>query len=441
VKFHSVLIIINLVALAALLGFIVYRVFSLRRNPEPRDPQNLEPFYDDEVLEGPHLERVLGVAFVALVVVVVCLLAYFIWEPFRAQDAQANYKSQSIARGATLFANQMSPAYDATKSLLCANCHGVDATGGTANFVIKSQVPSCDPNAKITEEYAAEHPECLPETVAWAAPNLTTEPHRFTRAQIRQIITYGRPGTPMPPWGVVSGRGALDAQSIDDLVNYVESIQVTPQKTLAESAATATKLQKTISDPATQAAAAKWVADRTADVAQAQSALSALPVTATAADQKTAIQNLDYMQSVLKIAQQWQQTTKQASEGQILFMANCARCHTRGWSWFDPTNPEANPPPGIMGGGAYGPNLTNGDENGQFPDPDGASQLYTWISIGVPANQQYGIRGISSGRMPNFGGTLTSDQICNVMDYIRNIDNPPAATNAVVACPVGTVPK
>ena len=50
------------------------------------------------------------------------------------------------------------------------------------------------------------------------------------------------------------------------------------------------------------------------------------------------------------------------------------------------TNPTGNPTMGIMGGGAYGPNLTNGDVNGQFPPPDGEAQLFAWISEGVPAN-------------------------------------------------------
>ena len=83
----------------------------------------------------------------------------------------------------------------------------------------------------------------------------------------------------------------------------------------------------------------------------------------------------------------WQQTTQAPTDGAISFMNNCARCHTRGWSYFDPSNPEANPPPGIMGGGAYGPNLTGGDVNNQFPPPTGEHELMQWISIGVPANE------------------------------------------------------
>jgi len=72
-----------------------------------------------------------------------------------------------------------------------------------------------------------------------------------------------------------------------------------------------------------------------------------------------------------------------------------------------------------MGGGAYGPNLTGGDVNNQFPPPNGESELFGWISIGVPANQQYGIRGISSGRMPHFGAVLTKEQIEAIMAYER----------------------
>ena len=74
-----------------------------------------------------------------------------------------------------------------------------------------------------------------------------------------------------------------------------------------------------------------------------------------------------------------------------------------------------------MGGGAYGPNLTGGDVNNQFPPPSGESELFSWISIGVPANQQYGIRGISSGRMPHFGATLSKDQIEAIMAYERSL--------------------
>ncbi len=118
-SFRTILIIVNVAAFVAIAGFIGYRVFSLRRNPEPKTPDNLTPFFDDEVLEGAHLERVLGVSLIALVIVVLGLLAYFVWEPFREADAKTGFKERSITRGSILFANNQSEAYDSTKSLLC----------------------------------------------------------------------------------------------------------------------------------------------------------------------------------------------------------------------------------------------------------------------------------------------------------------------------------
>ena len=107
-SFRTTLIIINLVAVGGLLIFIAYRVVSLRRNPETNEPENLTPFFDDDVLEGPHLERVLGVSLVALVVAVTALVGYFIWEPFREKDASAAFKDRSVAaRRAALRRSQL----------------------------------------------------------------------------------------------------------------------------------------------------------------------------------------------------------------------------------------------------------------------------------------------------------------------------------------------
>jgi mono/diheme cytochrome c family protein len=377
------------------------------------------------------LERALGVALIALIVVILGMLAYFVWEPFREKDASAGFKDRSIERGAILFANNQSKSYDSTKSLLCANCHGVTGGGGVANFSVKSEDPRCDPNQTVDQSLADKQPYCLPKQVSWAAPNLQIASLRYSRAQLTNIITYGRPGTPMPAWGVASGKGALQQQSIQDLVNYVESLGTTPDLAQGAAAAEARDCDKDgapirgacvgkaqLEDPKVRAAADKWVVDAQAELDAAKAERAAQ----TTAD---AIATYDKLvaqkEETVQVAQSWQSATQTASDGQILFYNNCARCHTRGWSYFDPTQPEVNPPMGVMAGGAYGPNLTNGDVNNQFPPPNGEAELFAWISEGVPANEQYGIRGISSGRMPHFGAVLTKTQIEAIMAYERSL--------------------
>src|SRR5258708_40356963 len=117
-SFRTVLILVNAALIVGFLGFVAFRVLRLKYNKEST-PENLTPFFDDEVLEGAHLERVLGVSLIALVIVVLALLGYFIWEPFREASAKTGFKDRSIERGAVLFSNSQSKAYDSTKALPC----------------------------------------------------------------------------------------------------------------------------------------------------------------------------------------------------------------------------------------------------------------------------------------------------------------------------------
>ena len=161
------------------------------------------------MLEGAHLERVLGVALIALVIVIIGLLAYFIWEPFRENAAATGFKDRSIERGAVLFANNQSKVYDSTKSLLCANCHGVDGGGGTAPFVVKSEDPRCDPNRSVNAELAAKQPYCLPKQVPWPAPNLQLAGLRYSSTSSPRSSPTGD-RAPRCPRGVSRpGKGAL----------------------------------------------------------------------------------------------------------------------------------------------------------------------------------------------------------------------------------------
>ena len=108
-------------------------------------------------------------------------------------------------------------------------------------------------------------------------------------------------------------------------------------------------------------------------------------------------------------------------DGELLFQLQCARCHTKNWSFYDPANPGPGPLPGPQGGGAYGPNLTGGDTVRQFAGPKGVQDQIDWVTSGKPANELYGTRGISSGRMPHFGSVLTKEQIQAIVDYERGL--------------------
>ncbi len=63
------------------------------------------------------------------------------------------------------------------------------------------------------------------KAVEWYAPALNTVFYRFDEEEVRFIIVYGRAFSPMSPWGLEGG-GPLNAQQVDTLLAYIESIQI-----------------------------------------------------------------------------------------------------------------------------------------------------------------------------------------------------------------------
>jgi mono/diheme cytochrome c family protein/plastocyanin len=104
------------------------------------------------------------------------LIAYFIWEPERVEDAEARQIDVQLERGAKLFANN------------CAVCHGLQGEG----FV--------GPPLNV-------------------ATNRPTNPQELTllQSRIRNTITCGRVGTFMPAWARDQG-GSLNNDQIQQLV-------------------------------------------------------------------------------------------------------------------------------------------------------------------------------------------------------------------------------
>jgi mono/diheme cytochrome c family protein len=409
VSFETAIVLLNVVVVAGVGGFIIFRVVSLRRNPEPRPPLNLAPGLPDEALEGRKLERVLGWALLFTLVLAVALPVYFLFEPNRQVSATDTFLKQSIVRGATIFANQQSQYYNATTSLLCANCHGVHGEGGQAPFTLQPEADLCQIKANQSNPNV---PQCLSQQVSWQAPALNSELLRYDRDQVTQIITYGRPGTPMPAWGVASGKGVLGDQSIEDLVNYIQSIQISTRQAIQQNTAAIGQYKQQ---------AQQLVTVTQSSLTSAQTALAQAQAKGVTGAPLSALQaTVANVQAELTSAQANNTQVQSLSEGAILFRLQCARCHTKNWSFYDPTK-LSQPAAASQGSGAYGPPLDHGSELLQFPGDTGRTQQLMWVTVGVPANQPYGTRGISSGRMPHFGNSLTPNQIAEIVDYERGL--------------------
>jgi mono/diheme cytochrome c family protein len=387
---RNVLVVINLVALVAL-G--VFAVLSVRRNREKTTPQNLAVFHDDETLEGPHLERVLGWTLFFAAIIAVALPVYWLREPNRQNESVHYFDEGAVNRGAVLFANNQMAAYDQAKSLQCANCHGTDLGGGSTSV-------------------AHTFKDGTGAFVDWRAPALNTVLKRFSPQEVHDIITFGRPGTPMQAWGVEGG-GPKNDQSLNDLVAFITSKQLS-----------VTKARKQSDDALTAWAGqpAQQLKDAQKALTDAQKALRTVQTDskATVDDRVAAQKAVEEARTALAWAQDWVARRANVSQGQLLFEVNCARCHTLGWSVFNPETQKPENVVGQPGAGAFGPDL--GDEKQRFTDGTegtGVASQEAFISLGSDLNKPYGNNGVGNGKMPGFAGMLTKEQIAAIVQYER----------------------
>jgi mono/diheme cytochrome c family protein len=196
-------------------GWVIYALFNMRGGRREAGAElelaaNRKPYYDDDGLEGRRLELVQFVGVLLLVVIVVGLPLYWVFEPSRQAGAERGAEETLEGWGARLFQTTENGGFN------CAGCHGgMTATGGNAPFSLT------DPD---TGQVRA---------VTWTAPALNTVFYRFDRDEVTFIITYGRPNTPMSAWGI-DGGGPLNDQQIETLVEYLESIQIPREDCLPE---------------------------------------------------------------------------------------------------------------------------------------------------------------------------------------------------------------
>jgi mono/diheme cytochrome c family protein len=337
----------------ALTGWALYGLANIRKSraeigSEIKLAANRKPYYDDEILEGKKIERTQLIGILFLAVITLALPLYWILEPGRQEGAKNGWDHRFESWGGRLFDVTANGGFN------CAGCHGgTKGSGGAAVYA-------------LTDSKTGEVRE-----VSWKAPALNTIYYRFSESEIKFILEYGRPFSPMSPWGVVGG-GPMNDQQIQTVLSYLKSIQIPREDCTVATA-----------DPRICDGGHLPKAKQDEITAEAQRLVAA----GTYSTLGEALFNLDL------------------GGGNY----SCARCHTKGWSYGDPQ---------ITGGGALGPNLTGGSAVRQFPVKN---DMMNFIKGGSEYGKRYGEQGQGSGRMPAFGAMLTDEQVNAIVDYVRGL--------------------
>lgn len=195
-----------IIAVALLLAWMGYLFVNSRRSKvaaQEAAPLNLSPAASDDELENRKLTRVLRAALFGSVLMAVILPWYALNEPGRQEAFAEERAAFDVAEGAHWY----SP--DAFE---CANCHGPTGGGGAAD---------------ITEARSGV-------ATTWSTPSLDDIFFRYEEEEVRQWIVFGRDGTPMPPYGL-DGGGAMTVQEVDQVIAFLQSIQITQQEAFEKS--------------------------------------------------------------------------------------------------------------------------------------------------------------------------------------------------------------
>ncbi|MCY3863326.1 MAG: cytochrome c [bacterium] len=428
------------IAVVAIVGFAIYLIYNVlwagrgEKGSEVELAPNRKPYLSDEELETSKLDLALVSGLVTLVIIGVALPLYWLGEPGRQQGYLEYSRDQFTSRGAGLFEES------------CSSCHGGGGLGGTTDHTVT------DDNGNFVA------------AIKWEVPALTTTLYRFSEEEVRHILNYGRPPTPMQPWGAPGG-GPLTTQQVDELIQYIQSIQLAPHEVEGEVLAgliaqvrdDVLAVNTTLREQLDEANAA--VANAGGDDAAAEAAARQLATVET---------------TITEVSEQYIRDLASAERGELLFnngVYGCARCHTPRDSWRF-TGPEEEPgagpmvlirgsdaeaamvaqlgnliPADIPGGGGFGPNLTNGATLRQFDSAEGHEGF---VTIGSQEGVGYGNfgQGDGGGQMPAFGacvgdrdsgerspifgfctledgstrpGTLTAAQIADIVAYERGL--------------------
>lgn len=451
---RAIAIVVLVVALLLWLGYLVLEnrrtttdiVDSFLGAPNRKTPPN------DDVFEGPRLDRFLGWALVSMVVVALSLPLYWLGEPGRHEGSIRGFDKRSVNRGEKLFGAEHN-------GFNCARCHGADGGGGVAAFTVA--LFNDDGSPKID---ASTGKPAL-QSVSWLAPRINNIALRYQPEQIRNVIIYGRgqgKNNPMPAWGTAGG-GPGNEQQIDDLVNFLKhkAIEENPvamqaykdawstngnSATKAYAAAILASAKEAQAESTkeleeTKTAAAGVAKNADASLAGAEKVVTdakAALVLAKAGTDTLATEKAELAVTKAEADLVTQKATIEnarkvvaAGDGEILFNLNCARCHTNGFSYGQPKDPAS---------GYYGPALRKDSLVKQFPD---AADQEAFIAQGARDQEAYGTGGVnhwSGGGMAYFGNVLTAEQIKEIVAYERSLETPLPTTATTIPATATTVP-
>ena len=185
-------------------------------------PQAMRPGQPDEKLEGPRLERILIGGVLSTIALAIFVPVYWLPEADRQASFEHRFEEESLHRGSLIFQAAATLPEDAPASefkelersislgMNCALCHGSEGGGGTVERI--------DPGTGAP--------------LVYKAPPLNNVFQRWDEEIVKFTIERGRPGTPMPAWGVEFG-GPMTEQMVDDVMTWLHSIQLEPPE-LAE---------------------------------------------------------------------------------------------------------------------------------------------------------------------------------------------------------------
>ncbi len=367
------------------LALFAYLLVNIRRaRPEVGNEielaPNKKPYYTDEDLEGPRLDRFLTMALVLLAVVAIGLPLYWLAEPGR--------QSGAITAGERTFAKRGTTLFEAN----CVSCHASGGSGGVASFILSNKDGT----------YAAD--------VSWKAPALNNVLLRFSRDEVKYVLDHGRAPSPMQPWSTVGG-GAMNEQQIKNLIDYLQSVTITSEQARDQ-------IDKGLVDRIKKERAVQIRQDNRLEGAEEVGKLleaDAAAIDAAFAEEPSQVAAIAKLEGV-------SESDAKIRLGELLFnneaaagSYSCARCHTAGWSYGEPRP---------TGSGALGPKLYNVDD--KFRDD---ADFADFLTKGCDVGKAYGaiapdgsFAQCKSGMMPAFGQTLTQDQIAAVVAYVATLD-------------------